>query len=74
MSTNLEYRARESAWQASEAQREKGRQGFRARDKTKKTYLCSKNNVKILYSSGGDKMRNASGHQCKVKMSGSEKK
>ena len=24
--------------------------------------------------SGGDKMRNASGHQCKVKMSGSEKK
>ena len=29
MSTNLEYRARER--QASEAQREKGRQGFRAR-------------------------------------------
>ena len=25
-------------------------------------------------NSGGDKMRNASGHQCKVKMSGSEKK
>ena len=24
--------------------------------------------------SSGDKMRNASGHQCKVKMSGSEKK
>ena len=24
--------------------------------------------------SGGDKMRNASGHQCKVKMSGREKK
>ena len=24
--------------------------------------------------SGGDKMRNDSGHQCKVKMSGSEKK
>ena len=33
MSTNLEYRARESGRQASEAQREKGRQGFRARDK-----------------------------------------
>ena len=39
MSTNLEYRARErqrkreSRRQASEAQREKGRQGFRARDK-----------------------------------------
>ena len=29
--------------------------------------------MKILCSRG-DKMRNASGHQCKVKMSGSEKK
>ena len=26
------------------------------------------------FCSGGDKMRNASGHQCKVKMSGSKKK
>ena len=26
------------------------------------------------FCSGGDKMGNASGHQCKVKMSGSEKK
>ena len=26
------------------------------------------------FCSGGDKMRNASGHQCKVKMNGSEKK
>ena len=26
------------------------------------------------FCNGGDKMRNASGHQCKVKMSGSEKK
>jgi len=25
------------------------------------------------FCSGGDKMKNASGHQCKVKMSGSEK-
>ena len=39
MSTNLEYRAKErqtkkeSGRQASEAQREKERQGFRARDK-----------------------------------------
>ena len=79
MSINLEYRARErqrkkeSGRQASEAQREKGRQGFRARDKkTKETYFCWKNNMKIC--SGADKMRNASGHQCKVKMSGSEKK
>ena len=41
MSTNLEYRARErlrkreSRRQASEAQREKGRQRFKARDKNK---------------------------------------
>ena len=41
MSTNLEYRARErqrkrgSGWQASEAQREKERQGLRARDEKK---------------------------------------
>ena len=40
--------------------------------KTKETYFCWKNNMKIC--SGADKMRNASGHQCKVKMSGSEKK
>ena len=46
MSTNLEYRAgerqrkRESRWQASEAQRGKGRQRSRARDKKqKKTFF-----------------------------------
>ena len=27
-----------------------------------------------MFCSGGDKMRNANGHQCKEKMSGSEKK
>ena len=80
MSKNLEYRARErqrkrkSGRQAREDQQEKGWQGFRARDKKpKETFFCWKNNMKILCS-GGDKMRNASGHQCKVKMSGSEKK
>ena len=36
MSTILEYRARESGRQASEAQREKGWEGFRARDKKPK--------------------------------------
>jgi len=42
MSTNSEYRARErqrkreSGLQASEGQQEKGRQGFRARDKKPK--------------------------------------
>ena len=51
--------------QASEAQREKGWQGFRATDeKPKETFFCGKNNINILCS-GGDKMRNASGHQCK---------
>ena len=80
MPTNLEYRARKrqrkrkSGRQASGTKREKGRQGFRARDeKPNETFFCWKNNMKILCS-GGDKMRNASGNQCKVKMSGSEKK
>ena len=45
MSTNLEYRAREvqrkreSGRQASEAQREKGWKGFRARKKLKETFF-----------------------------------
>ena len=45
MSTNLEYRAREtqrkreSGRQASEAQPEKGRQGFRARDKKQRRHF-----------------------------------
>ena len=73
MPTNLEYRAgerlrkRESRRQASEAQREKGRQSLK-----RGHHENWKNNMKIL--SGGDKMRNATGYQCKVKMSGSEKK
>ena len=45
MSTNLEYRARErqrkreSEWKAGEAQREKGRQGFKARDKKQRRHF-----------------------------------
>ena len=73
MSTNLEYRAREkqrkreSGWQASEAQREKGRQGLRARDeKPKETFFLLEEQHESLCS-GGDKVRNASGHQCKEK-------
>ena len=73
MSTNLEYRARERQRKREsgrEAQREKGRQGFRARDeKPKETFFCWKSDM----CSGGDKMRNASGHQCKVKMRGRAK-
>ena len=78
MSTNFEYRAgerqrkRESGRQASEPQREKGRQEFRARDKKPKdTCFRWKNNIEIC--SGGEKLRNASAHQCMVKMSRSEK-
>ena len=55
MSTNLEYgaretqRKRESRRQASEAQRGKGRQRSRARDKKpKETFFSWKNNMKIL--------------------------
>ena len=71
MSTNLEYRRRErqrkkeSGRQASETQREKGGQSCRVRDKKDIFFL--------EFCSVGDKMRNASGHQCKVKKSGSEK-
>ena len=79
MSTNFEYRTRErqkkreSLRQASETHREKGDRGLGREIKTKKeVFFWWKNNKKIC--SGGDKMRNASGHQCKVKMSCSEKK
>ena len=78
MSSNLEYRARErqrkreSGRQASEAQREKGRQGFRARDKKQRRHFFV-GRTTLKFCSGSDKMRNARGHRCKVKMSGSEK-
>ena len=71
MSTNLGYRRRErqrkkeSERQASETQREKGGQSCRVRDK--------KDVFPLEFCSVGDKMRNASGHQFKVKKSGSEK-
>ena len=64
---------RESRRQASEAQREKGRQRSRARDKKQRRHFFV-GRTTWKFCSGGDKMRNASGHQCKVKMSGSEKK
>ena len=62
MSTNLENRARQrqrkrgSGRQASEAQRDKGRQGFRARDKkTKETFFVGRTTGK--FCSGGDNAR-----------------
>ena len=67
MSTNLEFRARErqrkreSRRQASNAQREIGRQRSRARDEKQRrqVFLLEFSSNK----SGNDKMRNASGHQ-----------
>ena len=80
MSTSLEYRARErqkkreSGRHAGKAQRGKGRQtGFRARVKKQRRHFFV-GRTTLKFCSGGDKMRNASGDQCKVKMSGSEKK
>ena len=79
MSTNLEYRARErqrkreSRRQASETQPEKGRQRSRARDKKQRKHFFV-GRITRKFCSGGNEMRNASGHQCKVKMTGSEKK
>ena len=79
MFTNLEYRAgerqrkRESGQQASEAQREKGPPRSRARDKKQRRHFFV-GRTKGKFCSGGDKIGNASGHQCEVKMSGSEKK
>ena len=57
--------------QASETQREKGRQRSRARDKKQRRHFFVGRTWK--FCSGGDKMRNASVHQCKEKMSGSER-
>ena len=82
MSTNLEYRARESqrkekvGGRPAKLNEKKGRQRSRARDKKKKGqrrhFFVGRTTRK--FCSGGGKMRNASGHQCKVKMGGSEKK
>ena len=50
----------------------KGDRDLERETKNKGDIFCWKNNMK--FCSGGDKMRNVSGHQCKVKMSGSGKK
>ena len=78
MSTNLEYRAserqgkRKSRRQASEAQREKGQLRYIVWDKAKETFFVGR--TKWKFCSGDEKIRNPSGHQCMVKMSGSGKK
>ena len=66
-------RKRESMRQANEAQREKGRQRFRARHKKQRRHFLLEE-LRANFVAAGDKMRNASGHQYKVKMRGSEKK
>ena len=58
MSTNLEYRAGER----QKAQREKGRQRSRARDKKQRRHFFV-GRTTWKFCSGGEKMRNASGHQ-----------
>ena len=62
MSTNLEYRAREIRWQASEGQRENGRQRSRATDKN---FFFWRTTWK--FCSGGDKMRNAGSQQANAR-------
>ena len=81
MSTNLEYRAREnerkreSRRQASETQQEKGDRDLgreikkQTNKQTKEVFFVGRTTKKCC--SGGDNMRNASGHKCKVKMGGS---
>ena len=64
-------RKRESRRQASEAYREKWLQRSRLRDKKRRHFFVGRTRK---FCSGGDKMRNAIGYQCKVKLSGSEKK
>ena len=59
-------RKRESRRQASEAQREKGRQRSRAREKKQRRDFFVGRTISKFCGSG-DKMRKASGHQCKVK-------
>ena len=79
MSTNLEYRARErqrkreSRRQASEAQREKDDRDLeREIKKQRRHFLLEEQHENVV--AAVTKLRNASGQQCKVKMSGSEKK
>ena len=50
----------------------KGDRGQEREIKIEETFFVGKTTVK--FCSGGDKMENASGHQCKVKLSDSENK
>ena len=79
MSTNLEYRARETqrkekvGCRPAKFNEKKGDRDLEREIKNKgDIFFVGRTTLK--FCNGGDKMRNASGHQCKVKMSGSEKK
>ena len=80
MSTNLEYRAsrkdREKekvGGRPAKLNEKKGDRDLEQRDeKQSKHFFVERTRWK--FCSVGDKMRNASDHQCKVKMSGREKK
>ena len=78
MSTNLEngarerQRKRESRRQTNETQRKKGDRDLEREINNKGDIFCWKNNDN--FEAAVTKKRNASGHQCKLKMSGSEKK
>ena len=79
MSTNLEYRAREiqgkrevGGRQAKVNEKKKGDRDLGRRKKNKGGIFFVERTTKKFCSSG-DKIRNASGHKCRVKMSGSEK-
>ena len=67
MSTNLEYRARER-------QRKSGRPAKLNEKKGDRDLEREIKNKGDIFWLEDDKMRNASGHQCKVKMIGSDKK
>ena len=77
LSTNLEYRARERhrkkkvGGRPAELNEKKGDRELE-RETTKETFFDGRTTWQ--FCGGGEKIRNASGHRCKVKMSGSEKK
>ena len=79
MSTNLEYRDREiqgkrevGGRQAKLNEKKRATEIYGREKKQRRHFFVERTTKK--FCSSGDKIRNASGHKCKVKMSGSEKK
>ena len=63
---------REGRGRPAKLNEKKGNRGLEREIKNMRHYFVGRTTGK--FCSGGDKMGNASGHQCKVNMSGSEKK